>query len=416
MIAVRCKIVVPVTRVPVENGAVLISGNRIVDVGSWDDLRRHPCQAVYDFPDAMLFPGLINAHCHLDYTDIVGKIPPTKLFTDWIKTILSVKATWSYTEYAQSWLGGAEMLLRSGCTTVADIEAVPELLPEVWLSSPLRVFSFLEMTGVKNGGHPAEIVHSAISKVKSLPAGRNRCYLSPHAPYSTVPSLYELTEKVSRENDWLVSTHLAESEEEFEMFMYKRGPLYEWLKKQRDHEDCGHGSPVRNLQRLGVLNSRMIAAHVNYLWRGDAEILGSNQVSVVHCPRSHSYFRHRSFPHEELKQQGVNICMATDSLASVAKFRNQPVDLNLFSEMQMFAAAHPGVLPAEILRMVTTNPARALGRSGDLGELRAGALADLMVLPFSGKIADVLETFINSKPPVLACMMEGKWIYGETAA
>ena len=76
----------------------------------------------------MILPGLVNAHCHLDYTAMAGEIPPQKSFTDWIKLITTAKASWSYSEFAESWLEGARMLLRTGTTTVADIEAVPDLL------------------------------------------------------------------------------------------------------------------------------------------------------------------------------------------------------------------------------------------------------------------------------------------------
>ena len=70
---------------------------------------------------------------------------------------MAAKAAWDFSEYARSWLNGAQMLLRTGTTTVADIEAVPDLLPEVWDATPLRVFSFLEMTGITRAASPAGI-------------------------------------------------------------------------------------------------------------------------------------------------------------------------------------------------------------------------------------------------------------------
>jgi len=70
--------------------------------------------------------------------------PPPKIFTDWLKLITTTKAEWAYSEFASSWLAGAEMLLRTGTTTVGDIENVPELLPDVWEATPLRVVSLLK--------------------------------------------------------------------------------------------------------------------------------------------------------------------------------------------------------------------------------------------------------------------------------
>ena len=182
----RARVVLPVCRPPIDHGAVCISGNHIISVGRWRDLSPPARAQVVDLGETILLPGFINAHCHLDYTDMAGQFRPPKSFTDWIKLITTSKAGWSYADYAQSWLRGAQMLLRTGTTTVADIEAVPELLPEVWNATPLRVFSFLEMTGIKSRRQPRAIVQEAVDKITSLPAARGRIGLSPHAPYSTV--------------------------------------------------------------------------------------------------------------------------------------------------------------------------------------------------------------------------------------
>ena len=104
-----------------------------------------------DLGDVILLPGLVNAHCHLDYTDMAGLLPPPKTFTDWLHLMISAKAQWRYAEYARSWLNGARMLLQTGTTTVADIEVVPDLLPEVWDATPLRVFSFLKLPAFAPG-------------------------------------------------------------------------------------------------------------------------------------------------------------------------------------------------------------------------------------------------------------------------
>src|SRR5581483_11209002 len=147
----RARTVLPITAPPIENGAVVVSGNQIDAVGKWTDLKSDfSSEEIFNLGEVVLLPGLVNAHCHLDYTDMAGQLPPPKTFLDWIPQMLAAKAAWSYTDYARSWLNGAKMLLQTGTTTVADIEAVPELLPEMWNATPLRVFSFLEMTGVRS--------------------------------------------------------------------------------------------------------------------------------------------------------------------------------------------------------------------------------------------------------------------------
>src|SRR3954468_8571030 len=132
----RARLVLPVSREPIEDGAVAILGKRITAVGRWRDLRREPGPK-FDLGKAMLAPGLVNAHCHLDYTDMAGLLPPQKSFVDWIKLMPVDKADLTYNEFAKSWVNGAEMLVRNGVTTVGDYEAVPELLPEVWTATAL---------------------------------------------------------------------------------------------------------------------------------------------------------------------------------------------------------------------------------------------------------------------------------------
>src|SRR5262245_6866080 len=125
----RARLVLPISRAPIRNGAVLIHGNRIKRVGRWHDLKKISAP-VTDLGEVILMPGLVNAHCHLDYTTMAGTIPPQKRFTDWIKLVTTAKSGWSFSEFAESWLAGTKMLVRTGTTTVGDIEAAPDLLPE----------------------------------------------------------------------------------------------------------------------------------------------------------------------------------------------------------------------------------------------------------------------------------------------
>ena len=406
----RARIVLPVSLPPIREGAVLVSGKRIAAVGRWSELSANRrCQTV-DLGEAVLMPGLINAHCHLDYTDMAGQFAPPKVFADWLKLITEAKSGWSYSDYAQSWLNGAQMLVRTGTTSVADIEAVPQLLPEVWGDTPLRVFSFLEMIGIKGHRQPQAIVQETVDRIDALKGFRGRPGLSPHAPYSTVPELLRLSAQTARRRKWRVTTHLAESVMEFEMFAHGRGEMFDWLQRSgRDMSDCGLGSPVQHLERCGALSERLLAAHANYLDKQDATILAKRKVHVVHCPRCHFYFHHDPFPLRRLARAGVNVCLGTDSLASVYKTRRESVELSLFEEMRALAKNEPSLSVRKIMQMATLNGARALGMSGQIGELSVGSFADLIALPFAGKIADIYDSVLHHQGNVAASMIDGQW-------
>jgi len=307
------------------------------------------------------------------------------------------------------------MLVRTGTTTVADIEAVPQLLPEVWSTTPLRVFSFLELIGVKGRRQPQDIVQETVARLDSLKHPRCRGALSPHAPYSTVPELMRLSARTARRRRWRLATHVAESALEYEMFAHGRGPMFDWLQRSgRDMSDCGQGSPVRHLERCGTLSDRLLAAHANYLGPRDAALLARRKVHVVHCPRCHFYFRHDPFPLRRLLNAGVNVCLGTDSLASVYKRRREHVELNLFKEMRALARTAPWLPARKILRMATLNGARALGLSGQIGELAPGAFADLIALPFAGKVADIYDRVLHHTGDVAASLIDGQWVLPPT--
>ncbi len=410
----RAHTVLPIVTPPIEDGAVLIHGGRILKVGRWLDLVRDYSGPTTDLGGVILLPGLINAHCHLDYTDMAGQIGPTRHFSDWIKSIVMLKAEWSYTDFALSWLQGAKMLLHSGVTTVVDIEAVPELLPEAATATPLRVISCLELLSVRSRAHPDERISEALQRLRRFPAGFGG--LSPHAPYSTSGELLRVCAAAARENDWLLTTHVAESADEFEMFRTARGAMYEWLHQQRDLSDCDGRSPVEHLERCGVLGANLLAVHANYLAEGDAARLARHSASVVHCPRSHRFFGHQDFPFEELSRAGVNLCLGTDSMATMAKLRGEPLALDLFSEMRTFARAHPGIPPLSILEMVTRQAARAIRQTGELGVIAPGACADLIALPRQEGTDEPGQSVLEHRGDVAASMIGGRWVLGRPRA
>jgi aminodeoxyfutalosine deaminase len=410
---IRARVVLPIATPPLADGVVGISGDRIVSMCRLRQMPQPDRSRVFDLGEVILLPGLVNAHCHLDYTNMAGQIAPPRSFVDWIKLITTNKGGAIYSDFAESWLEGAKMLLRTGVTTVGDIEMVHELLPEVWSATPLRVISFLEMTGVKSRCPPREIIRQAVNRLDSLSHERSRAGFSPHAPYSTTPELLRLASETARHRNLRLSVHVAESSEEFDMFARGRGAMFEWIARNgRDMSDCGLGSPVRHLERQGALGENLLAVHVNYLARGDARLLGRHGVSVVHCPRSHAYFKHRKFPLRELTAARVNLCLGTDSLASVYKRRRQNVELNLFEEMRVLADAEPALPHKKIVQMATINGGRALGMAGQVGELSLGALADLVAIPFTGKASEAWSAIVNHRGDVSASMIGGGWVIG----
>jgi cytosine/adenosine deaminase-related metal-dependent hydrolase len=402
---IRARTVVTMDGPPIENGAVAISENQIIDVGKSPEVSaRHPRTKIIDLGEQALLPGLINAHCHLDYTCLRGKISPQKTFTDWIRAINALKAELSPKAYLASIDEGFAEAKRFGTTTIANLTAFPDLVPQI--HAPIRTWWFAELIDVRAPERANEIIELAIQSLgRARPPGAPGG-LAPHALFTASKNLYRRCEKVARREKIFLTTHLAESREEMEMFRQGSGALYNFMKSiGRPMDDCGNATPLERF--LGApggraLPDRWIIAHLNELAESDFKLLKklTGRFHVVHSPRSHDYFGHSPFPFKNLRALGFKICLATDSLAS-----NQ--SLSLFDEMRAFQRSQPGISPDNLLEMVTINAALALHQENSLGRIRPGFQADLLAVPYSGD-GDLFEQIIACDQPVNWVMVGGK--------
>jgi aminodeoxyfutalosine deaminase len=394
---VRARLIVTMNGPPIENGAVAIEGNCIVDVGLFNEVKARNSGDVSDLGEQALLPGLINAHCHLDYTCLRGKIPPPKSFADWIRAINAEKAKLSQQDYLASINQGFVEAKRFGTTTIGNLTAFPELVAKI--NEPIRTWWFAELIDVREPNRAKEVVDLSIESLKS----KETWGLAPHAPFTASADLYRHCEEIGRAKNVLLTTHLAESREEMSMFREASGPLYEFVKGiGRPMDDCGHETPLALFLGRRTLPGRWVLAHLNELTESDFDLLAKSagKFHVVHSPRSHGYFAHSRFPFERLRALGLNIVLGTDSLAS-----ND--DLSLFAEMCAFQKNEPRTSPEEILSMVTVNPARALRQEDALGEIRPGSRADFISLPCASSTR-VFEEIIAFDRPVEWTMLDGK--------
>ncbi|MDD5201257.1 MAG: amidohydrolase family protein [Terrimicrobiaceae bacterium] len=403
MLLHRSRLVLPLAGPPIEDGALVADGSIIAGVGLFDELRaQFSSMDTVDHGETILLPGLINAHCHLDFTVMRGAILPNSSFSAWVRRINELKRTLTDGDYLRSIADGLAELRHWGTTTVLNIESLPELMVHL-PPPPIRTWWFYELLDIRNRIHTEEVVAGALSFFEQRPAWHGGFGLSPHAPYTTSLELYRLARFCSEKYGMPFTTHLAESDEELRMFSEGSGPLFDFLAGLgRDMSDCGGRTPIRHLLEAGALPTGAILAHMNQLGPGDEALLAAHAgaFAIVHCPNCHEYFRRAPFPYETLRGLGFRISLGTDSCAS-----NR--GLNLFDEMQTFHRAFPGVAPGELLDMVTRHPAAALGHAGRLGELRPGARADFLTLPFGGATDDALDAVVENRAPPLAVYLNG---------
>jgi cytosine/adenosine deaminase-related metal-dependent hydrolase len=424
---------------PLENAVVEIRGRRIASIGKFRSASR---QKIRDLGEVVLLPGLVNAHCHLNYTHLAGKIPAPRSFAEWLRQMIALKRAATPADFARATRDGLRQLQRSGVTTVCDIvsdtndsthwNAIVRNHRAAVKRSLMRCLPFLEILDLGRNLDANETVARALRLCH-----RGNCHLSPHSTYTVSPALFRRTNPLR----CLRAVHIAESEDEWEMFTKKRGALFELVKAaDPSFVSFAATTPVQFLHTLGVLTRRTLGVHLNYLAKRDFEIIARSQISVVHCPRSHEYFGHKPFAAERLMQLGVNVCLGTDSAATTlvgrecadaggvsrrARVRPQRREtqpsagcglgivalqqhLDMFAELRSFQHHHPRISPRAILQMATLNGARALNQEKHFGSIERGQFADLIAVPAPKKRMAIEEAIINSRSPVIFSMIGGK--------
>ncbi len=393
--------VIPVDQPPLEWGVVEIEGERIVAI--------HPpfseqAGSTTNLGEAAILPGLVNAHTHLEFSDLTEPVAPGKSFADWIDRVVERRRGQS--DPSQAVRQGLSESLASGTTTVGEI-ATSDAWRSISICEATGVV-YRELIGLKpDRWEPAlEIARAHLRKAPPENANWIRG-LSPHAPYSVHPELYRRLIDLAVEAGAPVAVHLAETREELELLEHGTGPLVEQLTKFGAWETglIPKGSRVLDyLIPLAEVDHGLVI-HGNYLSDADIEFLAHHpNLSVVYCPRTHAAFGHGPHPWRQLLSAGVRVALGTDSRAS------NP-DLSIWNEVLALMNRYPEFNAGQLLRMATLNGAEALGCDHEVGSLTRGKLANLLVVRLDAEMTPsepAEHTALRSKG-VSGVMQRGCW-------
>ena len=401
MITIQARFVVPINGPVIENGAVVIRGDRIADVCP---VREAPTENRVDYGDAVILPGFVNAHTHLELTHLAGRVPPSTNFTDWLSRLMdAARDQPPNCENVQSAVrDGIAQSLRAGVTTVGDISRFPDWTRPVLASSPLSSVSFGEVVAI---GTRRELLEERLSAALDQRYATDRLDIgvSPHAPYTVEPvGLKECALRARRENA-PICIHVAETSEEEQFTLNGSGAFADYLKSLDTWDDSIPISGVRPIELLagvGLLTRRTLLAHANYVSDRDIEAIAASGASVAFCPRTHHAFGHKPHRFREMLAAGINVCIGTDSLASNPS-------LSILDELRSLHRTHPDVPVETVLAMGTLNGNVALGRSGATGSLRAGSIADLAVIGLDGGAKTAWTEVLTGESTPLAVWVGG---------
>ena len=396
----KARWILPVAAPPIENGTLTVEDGRIVAVG-----RAVTDCEVTDLGDVIILPGLVNAHTHLEFSDLDAPLGESGMaLPDWIRRVMAYRA--ARDESRDAVACGIDESLRAGTTALGDIlthdwrhrvVAARRVLPQM-----VAFWESIAPTGdrVMGAASQAEAFLSGDS-----PTPRVRAAISPHAPYTVHRELLQALVAMSRQHNVAVTMHLAESPEELEFLKTGQGPFRDLLAEvgALDPKPKAARYPT-NLDYLEQLADapRSLVVHGNYLSDEETGFLAarSDRMSVVYCPRTHTFFEHDAYPLAQLLERGLAVALGTDSRAS------NP-DLGILAEMQQVRQRH-GELPGEtIVAMGTLCGARALGFSAEMGSLEPGKLANLAVVSATTGDDNPYDAVLDRDARVVATYLHG---------
>lgn len=400
-VIVTGKWVLPVLSEPIRDGAVLIDGLRIAEVGLAEKLlARHPEAKHYEFADSTILPGLVNAHTHLAMTCLEGLIPPQP-FPEWLSKVPEAFGALTEDDIAASIAFGAIRSISAGTTVVGDIAYGPESLA-ICADMGLGGTFFWEVFGIA-----ADMLTPRLAEME-FPFGVARDFegrfeagISPHSPYTSGPDLITAAHAMAIADKSEYTIHVAESPAETELFVSGKGALKPIARQVARNFKSPGTTTVEYLDRLGVLDGA-VAIHCVNVTPADMAILAMKSNGVVLCPRSNAYLHTGEAPVEHLRKAGVTLALGTDSLGS-----NH--DLDLFEEARALAAIAPATSAQEIIRMITHDGAKVLGLSDRFGALAPGMQADLAIFRVTGE--DPYESLMAraGADTIEAVMSAGSW-------
>jgi 5-methylthioadenosine/S-adenosylhomocysteine deaminase len=389
----KSRYVLPVAAPHIEHGAVLVRGDRIEAVGAADELlAANPAEEVIDLGLAVLMPGFVDLHTHLEYSVFRGLVDDVP-YTRWKMQVVEKQKKLAPADWEDSAVLGAMEALQSGITTVADITNSGSSARAA-ASAGLGGVIYREVSTMEKARIPEklEAARADIAQWRDIAAGGPlRVGIAPHSPYTCHPELIQQAAALAIEQDMPAAIHLAGSRDEYDFVRYGSSQLAQDFRQQAGWSDVAWMptgvSPVRYILQWGLFDvPRLLAVHCVQVDPADVEVLASKGVGVAHCPRCNAKLGMGIAPLKLFFKHGLTVGLGTDSPAS-----NNTLDF--FDEMRIGLLLQRGVSDEHdfyrfftartFVRLATIHGAKALGLDHEIGSLEVGKRADLVAVDLS---------------------------------
>ena len=430
MVIIYCaRWVLPVSSSPIEEGAVAVDAERIVGVGARTEIvERFPDATAAHFDDAVILPGLVNAHTHLELTAMRGFLEKEEGdFFAWLKKLtvarlermnaddLHVSAAWGACEAARAGITCVGDASDSGMTSMAAVREVG-----------LRGVVFQESFGPdpRLAKENLEKLQTKVLELREVETPLVKVGVSPHAPYTVSGPQLELIAEYATAEKLPLMMHAAESAAEDQLLREGLGLFAEGLAKRGIEWSAVGTSTIQYLKQRGVLNMRPLLTHCIRVDEADIETMAEMNSRIAHCPKSNAKLGHGHAPLSRFIDKRIAVGLGSDSVAS-----NNTCDIleeTRFATLSSRAAraenrrhSETMIDGREALTLATLGGARSLGLESQVGELREGLQADLTVLSLKSAhqlpCYDPIDTvvFASSGRDVILTVVAGKEVFRE---
>jgi 5-methylthioadenosine/S-adenosylhomocysteine deaminase len=390
----------------IENGAVAVAGDHIVDAGPRMDIdRRYRAAQRVDRPDAILAPGLINTHTHAAMSLFRGVADDRKL-QDWLQNFIFPAEAKNVDREFVEWgtrLAVAEMAL-SGTTTFTDMYYFEDTVAGVTKQAGLRGVLGETVIGFPAPDYKTPQASLAATE-KFMQTYANDPLIvpavAPHAIYTVPDDILKLCRALANRYQKPLLIHVDETKTEHDEALAKR-------KK----------TPAAALDALGVLDGWTVAAHGVWLTDADIAIVKARGTGLAHNPSSNMKLASGVAPVGKILKAGIAMGLGTDGVAGSNNDHDMMEEMDLAAKLQKVSTGDPEALPAEqAFAMATITGARALRLDRFIGSLEKNKRADMIFvslaeahavpiynvysqLVYALKASDVTDVMVNGRPIV----------------
>jgi 5-methylthioadenosine/S-adenosylhomocysteine deaminase len=392
--------VLPITQPPIENGTVVETDGVITYVGSREDA---PPGKDYDLGEALLLPGLINTHTHLELTAMRGFLENCQ-FAGWIdKLRQSRNEVLDDAMLLDSARFGITEGIETGITTYADT-CSSGVVMQAMRELGVRGIMYQEVFG-PDPSQSSGAMRDLEERVEMLDGAQTEMVslgVSPHAPYTVSDALYEAASKFANERALPLAMHIAEGEAENDIVVGGVGEFADRWRRRGIPVERRARSPIALLEKHGALERGPLLIHCVRVDDADIAIMARHRCAVAHCPASNAKFGHGIAPLLPILSAGIAVGMGSDSVAS-----NNRMDI--LDEARLAVLIHRAATRKhdafgahQALELATIGGARALGLESRVGSLEVGKDADLAAfridIPRTTPIGDPYSAAIFALP------------------